>query len=797
MKTKHFPILLLAAVALLSGCNNDDLPGNGQGIYDPAKVVTFTTASIGSRGTPVEDKSELTDMGVFSSATGTTDWAAGNASNKMFNRKLNYNISGAWEYDGTPVKWEPVTAADRYTFFAYAPYATGTGSTGNGIVVNGTAATAGIPTLTYTVPTVCANQPDLMVAVPQYNLRHTGAPVSLNMKHALTCVGFNVAGQGEKITGISVEGISMTGTLKVDGSGTIAWSSTGPQTTTNFPSLLDPAKLTSGWYEADATLTGITAANGYLMMIPQTLQPGAKVKITFDSGDPVEIALNGKGNWEAGKRVIYSVTLVPGGTISITPDNISLPYVASSGQFTIACEDGDGNDVTDMPWTLTSSETWLTLSLDPAGATKVTTLNGTGTQTVYVFATANGTTTATPSRAALITMDGSTQVTVTQLNNPGTISGAGTPLPDTYVGAFWRSTQKGERVIKIANISADNAGAWTASVYEMDTQWGTDKIILAPGYGLSETILYTASPGDAESYPVEGNATVVTGTVATGGDIVFRMGLDLSSGANPNVWDEYNEATKPARYAVVLLSYKDNTMHQKLYLRQGEGPDELVAGSGVKWSAFNLKHSDDPTPTTGRLTISAGKAAFTDYPTQMGNLFVRNNLHAYPTWGAVDTYGRAGADGAYDIALDVCALLPGASYHIPSYMNSNTLTASPPNSMMGKYSDGWYDRHNPGLTAQRVVCAASPSTASAGTIITVPAGLRSLFTPSTPVLSTDSGDIAWRDIYYWTLLCQSPGTLILSYVIGSSPYVGATSFGSDSDWYAYGASAARCVRSTP
>ena len=706
MTTKHFTILLLVAATLLSSCATDDLNGEGQGIYDPAKVVTFTTASISSRGTPIDDVSQMTDMGVFSSATGTTDWATSNVPNKMFNRKLNYNISGAWEYDGTPVKWAQTTAADRYTFFAYAPYATGvynasTNATGNGIAVTSTASTAGIPTLTYTVPTACANQPDLMVAVPQYNLRHTGKPVSLQMEHALTCVGFSIAGQGEKITGISIEGVSMTGTLTMDG-GAIAWTGldTPSATPTNFPSLIDPAKLTSGWYETDATMTDITAVNGYLMMIPQTLPAGAKVKITFDSGDPKEIPLT--GSWLAGKRVIYSVTIVPDGTITITPDNITLPYVASNGQFSVTCTDGGGAPAPSMAWTLTSNQTWLTMSLSSDGTGASTTLSSTGDKTVYVFATANSSTSA--NRTALIAMGGATQVTVTQIKNVTIPAGAGTIASGftAYVGAFWKASQTGERIIRItvAGVTG-NFGSWSAFVNETDGNgWTTNDILLTTTPSADAGITYNTSdenpadmndPANDALYQVTSGSSAVTGTVssAAGDNIIyFRVGLKTTYTPTP---------TAPVRYATLVLSYGNPVKVQKIYLRQGEDPDYFV-GTDHKWSAYNLTAVGCPSGVT--LLSSAGDAVFTEYPSQGGYHFQRNSLRAIHPTETISPWGAWQNIGAFNTSLDPCTKLADPGYGTPLPWTSSGFVPSPSyvdwnltgTGLGGYYADGWFDR---------------------------------------------------------------------------------------------------------
>jgi len=315
MKGNPFSILLLAVVTLFGACSEYELNNGQQNAYDPAKVITFT-AGIVTRGTPINDVSDMTDMGVFCSATGTTNWNVfpNNSPNKMFNSKLTRNsTTGAWEYNGTPEMWNPITVDDHYTFFAYAPYEAGvynsaTNVTGNGIVVNGTASTAGIPTLTYTIPTDVTKQPDLMVAIPKYDLRYTGQPVPLQMEHALTCIGFKIAGSGEEIIDISIEGVSMTATLAMNG-GVISWTDHDtPVATTSFSASLNPLLQSGGSYTTTSIMTDIIAGNGYLMMIPQTLTSAAKLIITKDDNSTVEFSLD-TYEWEAGKKVVYNVNV--------------------------------------------------------------------------------------------------------------------------------------------------------------------------------------------------------------------------------------------------------------------------------------------------------------------------------------------------------------------------------------------------------------------------------------------------------------------------------------------------------
>lgn len=310
MKKLLYLTLLLAVVA--GGCTKE-LDGNDANpalAYDPTHVVTVAT-TIGesdnrtaTRGTPITNVSAMTTLGLFGTHTGTANWnAATDVPSLMFNQQLTRNgTTGAWSYTGTPILWGSTAVTEKYTFFAYAPYATAD----NGISVSSSATTVGVPTLTYTVPTDVTKQPDLMVALPQIDLRR-GTIVPLDMRHALTAVGFEIGGSGEQVTDISIVGVHTTGTLSMDG-GTIVWSNlSGAATATSYAASInkDPGQ---NYYTANSDISnGLIAGNGYLMMIPQTLSATAKVVVSFNDGTKREISLTG-GVWGPSRQVTYRIT---------------------------------------------------------------------------------------------------------------------------------------------------------------------------------------------------------------------------------------------------------------------------------------------------------------------------------------------------------------------------------------------------------------------------------------------------------------------------------------------------------
>jgi hypothetical protein len=272
---------------------------NGQHTYITVSVSVEDIVE--TRGTPINAVSQMTDFGFFCSHTYAVQWNnSTHAPNKMYNTKMVRNTTtGFWEYAEEPVEWDNDTAADNYTFFAYAPFAT----PANGITVTSSDNTAGIPTLSYTIPVTVQDQPDLMLAVPKKNIHPTGHPIALQMKHALTAIGFEVYGQGT-VTGISITGVHVSGNLSMDGSN-IVWNFPGNVTTVDFSSSITGGSFTINSNTPQNPLT----ADGYLMMIPQTLTNDAKVKITVGGVTKELDLIDAAPRWEAGKRVIYSIKL--------------------------------------------------------------------------------------------------------------------------------------------------------------------------------------------------------------------------------------------------------------------------------------------------------------------------------------------------------------------------------------------------------------------------------------------------------------------------------------------------------
>jgi len=263
----------------------------------------------------------------------------------------------------------------------------------------------------------------------------------------------------------------------------------------------------------------------------------------------------------------------------------------------------------------------------------------------------------------------------------------------TYVGAFWKHNQTGERLIRIARPTTGNNlaaadGAWTATVIvgnewiildkvmttDVNVGWRTD---VTPD---EKNVDNGNDSGFDSAHPVTGTLTSVNGVLRASGTgyqpgdeyIYFRIGL---TGALPNY------PTVSARYGMVVLTYKNNTLIHRIWIRQGEGDDYLATGSSTRWSPYNL----------------ADNRNFVNYPSQAGYFYQwinslsfhpinpTTNVSTLPGWGS----GSASGTG---IACPTGYDLPsgGGNSDLSALVTLGTHTSTTPT--WGYYADGFFDR---------------------------------------------------------------------------------------------------------
>ena len=633
--------------------------------------IRFTTAESTAltRGFPILSSNDIPDMGVFAYYTGNgtaNNWAAQGASatpNFMNNIKITNN-GGVWSYD-TPAYW-PQAADANVSFFAYSPYA----STANGIVLN---VTTGIPTITYTVPENCSDQPDLMVSalLQDRNKTNNGSsPVNFQQRHALTCIGFKASGNGEKIGKITVTGVKKSGVLSVAADGTPSWDLSGAENE-SFDAIVD-----DGVY-LGATAELVNTGGGYLMMVPQTLASGATLTVELDSGRSFDFDLEGL-TWGVGQFINYNLSITPEASLLLTPEKIVLPSTGGFSEFSVTVANGSS-----LGWAIEIDNAGflicdnLTHILSWASGTMVAgdvrnldmsvpgmSFTGTGTKTLYVWKP-----TVNPSTSTEITG------TISNIIDPAGVSIEVIQLPDyamatvrddymsgEYVGAFWKASQKGERIIRIPVNSAAREGDWDASVYWLGPGWKAGDIVFSTVESEDAGITYDSSTENPANmltsdatYGVPGYVSSASGDVVSGAGnyIYFRIGLTTTY--LPTVYN-------PVRYALVLLRYGTPQKYHIIYIRQGEEADYLMyptdnvrGPAAVPFCAYNTTASDltDDDELVEIDFSTRSNAVFTDYPTQAGAFF---------QWSEIPPYGSLAYHPVKPVTPTIWSDVPTGSY---------------------------------------------------------------------------------------------------------------------------------------
>ena len=252
-------------------------------------------------------KDNINDYGSFGV---TAIYKEGNTNVSLFQKDGNPEIAVAtpsnnfWGIQDS--RW-PNTG--EVSFHAFAPY----NAADNSLAFNQDIAN-GKTQITYTASnTDIASQPDLIVATNKGS--KSKVALGLNFYHALTAVTFSVnknlpavVGSGKQLTKIELQGIYNKGICDLSLSGTA-----------NVPNAvwtLDKNnKVTYTFDVTDKNIIvgqqdyALTLGDQTLMMIPQTLETGAKVCFTLTKGGQTEtLETNLTGEWKAGTTVNYNLS---------------------------------------------------------------------------------------------------------------------------------------------------------------------------------------------------------------------------------------------------------------------------------------------------------------------------------------------------------------------------------------------------------------------------------------------------------------------------------------------------------
>ena len=282
----------------------------------PSETVAFSSLKKEETDTKGAVTTSVYSTMAVSGYMWTGAWDGSVASNYCYKKTMNW-AGGQWVYDGRLV-WP---GADmKLRFYSVSPASV------PDLTWSGESAT-GAPTVTYTSPTTIASQVDFLDAVTP-DIAGDGAAVSstvtFTFNHALTAVRFNAAaGFGAAVTvkSITLSGVYGTGTHVIGSTGTSAWTGYGGVSTY----VLNPGvALTAG-----GAAKPLSSGADELLLIPQTCPAGALATVVLTwEGDDYTLECNLAGEvWEAGKEVVYTVSLSESGKNSILArsDTVSAP----------------------------------------------------------------------------------------------------------------------------------------------------------------------------------------------------------------------------------------------------------------------------------------------------------------------------------------------------------------------------------------------------------------------------------------------------------------------------------------
>lgn len=263
MKGKYF-FLALSAMALVTGCSNDEMTGMNQGDGIGFSVTAGKLARAEATTTNTIDEFKV--------------WAFTGTPSQVYMDEIpvSKTTDGRWTYTGT--KFWPETPVD---FFAVSPVTPASG-------------TVSVNTSGKTITDYTANgTEDLLYAanIGETKENHKNAHVNVNFRHALSQIVFKVkktatSSINVKVQGIKVEGVANKSTL------TWATNTTGANLATEGNSDTETGPTWGTWtaptgnatytamnlenaHDVTATATYLTTEAGYgaLFLMPQTLNP--------------------------------------------------------------------------------------------------------------------------------------------------------------------------------------------------------------------------------------------------------------------------------------------------------------------------------------------------------------------------------------------------------------------------------------------------------------------------------------------------------------------------------------------
>ena len=247
-----------------------------------------STESI-SRGTEMNNAT-INNFGVYAYYTEGVYDEASSVPNFMFNSHVSRTTrASAWTY--APVMYWPTDGG--VSFFAYSPHAVA--AKDPHITLGSTLTTEGAPQITYLVPDNVVEQIDLLISTPFYDQTKTSASnadnkLAIPLRHALSSIIFQAKMQTSSTDIIRVKSITLgklKNQAKVNYTTPISWDMSSSAIETDYAVAIATGLLDRNI--SGATIhTEISAKNGQLMLIPQTIDHTDQITVV------VEMNIDGK-----------------------------------------------------------------------------------------------------------------------------------------------------------------------------------------------------------------------------------------------------------------------------------------------------------------------------------------------------------------------------------------------------------------------------------------------------------------------------------------------------------------------
>lgn len=341
-------------------------------------------------------------FGVFVS-TYPGNWNASTCTpNYLYNAEVTTSDNTTWHPDKT-YYWPNEDFHVRA--WAYYPM--------NASGINGLTAQniAGVPSISYTIPSDYSSQVDLMVADTrdpdnpvEINGRSATGIMGLPFRHAFSAIRFKLGNEGMRdciITKITIQSVYDIGTLSMD----CTWDQNSLAKTRNQNEFSIPLSFTTN----GKTNEFITTEAQTLMMIPQHIPAGAKIIIEYSVDGVAQTPLEGsiaESTWEAGKTYVYSINPLSVNynyILSVTrPNMINMNGGSETMKITSYRQTWNGTSPTAINWELTYTYTqngttytnsttppsWLTVSQRTgSGGTSAQNVTFTATKVTEMVAT--------------------------------------------------------------------------------------------------------------------------------------------------------------------------------------------------------------------------------------------------------------------------------------------------------------------------------------------------------------------------------------------------------------------------